>query len=59
MCKHCETNSHVYANCLGCSARLVLSARPRRKNQEAMLNYLTIYGKFSRDEILAEVKRCS
>ena len=56
-CYNCENNRRVYTkDCIGCAARLVKSARPSRKQQEAMINYLTRYGKFTKDEIIEALK---
>ena len=55
-CDNCESG-WVYDNgCLGCAVRLVKSARPSRKQQEAMLGYLTLYGSFSRERIIEAIK---
>lgn len=39
--------------CLTCAAHLVMSARPSRKHQEAMLFYVSRY--WSRDEVIREI----
>ena len=51
----CSGNVYL-ADCLACCVRLVKSARPDRKQQEAMLNYLVRCGKYSRDEIIIALK---
>lgn len=59
-CYNCENKRRVYTkDCLGCAVRLVKSARPSRKQQEAMLHYIETYGAFSRDEIIEAIKRDS
>lgn len=56
-CYNCENNRRVYLrDCIGCAVRLVKSARPSRKQQESMMNYLTRYGKFTKDEIIEALK---
>lgn len=59
-CYNCENNRRVYIkDCLGCAVRLVKSARPSRKQQEVMIQYLTAYGNLSREQIIEELKRDS
>ena len=59
-CYNCENNRRVYTkDCLGCAVRLVKSARPFRKQQEVMIQYLTAYGNLSREQIIEELKRDS
>lgn len=56
-CYNCENNRRVYtADCLGCAVRLVKSARPSRKQQEAMLNYIQKLGKFTKEQIIEAIK---
>lgn len=57
-CYNCENNRRVYTkDCIGCAVRLVKSARPSRKQQEVMIQYLTAYGNLSREQIIEELKR--
>lgn len=59
-CYNCENKRRVYTkDCLGCAVRLVKSARPSRKQQEVMIQYLTTYGNLSREQIIEELKRDS
>jgi len=52
-----ECKGSVYlSSCMSCCVRLVLSARPSRKHQEAMLAYLIRHGKFTKDEIIDSIK---
>jgi hypothetical protein len=51
----CSGNVYL-ADCLACCVRLVKSARPSRKMQEAMLGYLVLYCNMDRDEILEAIK---
>ena len=41
-CPYCEVEAKQYdlKNCLGCAVRIVRSARPSRKQQEKMLDYV-------------------
>ena len=55
-CDNCESGWVYTKGCLGCAVRLVKSARPSRKQQESMIGYLTLYGTFSRDEIIEAIK---
>jgi hypothetical protein len=56
-CYNCENNRRVYsAECLGCAVRLVKSARPSRRQQEAMLNYIQKLGKLSKEQIIEAIK---
>lgn len=43
MCQLCEIQAKQYdlKNCLGCAARIVRSARPSRRQQEKMLDYVS------------------
>ena len=59
-CYNCENARRVYIrDCLGCTVRLVKSARPSRKQQEAMLEYIEKYGAFTRNQIIEAIKRDS
>ena len=56
-CYNCEHNRRVYlADCLGCAVRLVKSARPARKQQEAMLEYIAKNGKFTKEQVIEAIK---
>lgn len=63
-CPHCQkAASKQYGGvgsmlCVGCCARLVLSARPSRRHQEAMFAAIARFsGSPSREEILACLAR--
>ena len=61
-CIHCETRKTIrwygsyFAGCAGCAAALVISARPLKAAQEAMLFALTRRGLLTRTQILEAVK---
>ena len=55
-CKQCNSKNVYTKGCMGCAVRLVKSARPSRKMQEAMLGYLVLYCNMDRDEILEAIK---
>lgn len=56
-CYNCDNNRRIYtADCLGCAVRLVKSARPSRRQQEAMLNYIQRLGKLSKEQIIEAIK---
>jgi hypothetical protein len=46
-----------HMDCLQCSARLVLSVRPNRAAAMSMLECVRRWGKYGREEVLAEVKK--
>lgn len=55
--RHDCTHNVYHLNCIKCCARLVISARPSRRHQEAMLAHCERYHR--RDLIIEEIKRCS
>ena len=55
-CYNCENNRRVYlADCLGCAIRLVKSARPGRKQQDAMLAYIERNRRFTREQVIEAI----
>lgn len=59
-CAHCKSDkSPVYdLTCIGCCARLVVSARPWKDRQEAMLAVISRFeGAPSREDVINEIKR--
>ena len=59
-CKLCSDEiSPVYdLHCVGCCARLVVSARPWKSHQEAMLAVISRFeGAPSREDVINEIKR--
>lgn len=55
-CKTCGHKFIYVKDCLECAVRLVKSARPSRKQQEMMLEFLVLYCNQDRDTILEALK---
>lgn len=43
-------------DCVGCAARLVISAMPWEDKQEAMLSHIAHHGKVTRAQVLEKVR---
>ena len=58
-CAACNSESGIYElkSCIGCAVRLVLSARPSKQRQLAMLEYLSTYYGYDQAEIIERVKK--
>lgn len=54
---NCEHKPIYTKGCLACAARLVVSARPSRPHQEAMLAYIEKYWGMDRDEVIEAIQR--
>ena len=59
MCDECMADGCIYRvkHCLGCAARLVMSARPSRKRQEFFIAYASTW--HLREDILNKIKELS
>jgi hypothetical protein len=56
-CINCKDNKPVYQqSCFGCVVRLVKSARPSRKQQDAMLTYVEINKQFTKEQVIEAIK---
>lgn len=56
-CYNCENNRRVYTlGCIGCAVRLVKSARPSRKQQDAMIQHIVKHGKITKEQIIEAIK---
>jgi len=56
-CYNCKNNRRVYTlGCVGCAARLVISARPQRKQQEVMIEHIVKHGKLTKEQIIEAIK---
>ena len=54
---NCEHKPIYTKGCLACATRLVVSARPSRQHQEAMLAYIEEYWGMDRDEVIEAIQR--
>ncbi len=54
-CQFCENQAKQYdlKNCIGCAARIVKSARPSRRQQGKMLDYVSQW--HDRAEVISKV----
>jgi hypothetical protein len=52
---NCEHDPIYTKGCLACATRLVVSARPSRPHQEAMLAFIKKYWGMDRDDVIAAI----
>lgn len=55
-CVDCNKTQIYNVNCLICCVRLVKSARPDRKKQEAMIEHIKRHRTFLREQIIEAIK---